>query len=271
MMTKIFSIIHTSFLLLTISLIVTLQAIPTVNSLSLATAATAATNTVSNVKDFSGTASSLFNNMRTPAALIGGAIVPLGILSAPKLEEDESPKIQLLKKANFLLAVASLLSEILAITYSTVAINKLAEVKYAHTSGVSELIVKNFELAWIGTNVHFLFGLFGFGLLVGSKAFFMYGAKVGRIAQCWSIAAFLQCTSIVNKGIALGSNTNVDEVGFQFAKNLFFLTLRYMTIVISELKRGPLPILVIGFTIYSLFLIGKLVFDSLSPIKDKVE
>ena len=102
------------------------------------------------IKDYSGMAAGLFNNMRTPAALIGGAIVPLGILTAPSIEKDEPKRIQVLKKANCLLAIASLLSEILAITYSTVAINKLAEVQFAHTAGASELISKHFELAWIG-------------------------------------------------------------------------------------------------------------------------
>ena len=114
------------------------------------TASALAPATAVAIKDYSGMAAGLFNNMRTPAALIGGAIVPLGILTAPSIEKDEPKRIQVLKKANCLLAIASLLSEILAITYSTVAINKLAEVQFAHTAGASELISKHFELAWIG-------------------------------------------------------------------------------------------------------------------------
>ncbi len=127
------------------------------------------------IKDYSGQAAGLFNNMRTPAALISGAIVPVGILSAPAVDEKDSPRLELFKKANCLLAIASLISEILAVTYSTVAINKLAEVKFPPTSGVDDLISQHFELAWIGTNVHFLLGMFGFGLLVGNKAFLTYG------------------------------------------------------------------------------------------------
>ena len=122
---------------------------------------------------------------------------------------------------------------ILAITYSTVAINKLAEIKFPPTPGVSELMSNHFELAWIGTNVHFLLGMFGFGLLVGSKAYFMYGPKLGKIAGSWSFAAFLQCSSIVNNGIAMGQG-NVDKAGFhgdRYANNLVTLCMKYIKIL----------------------------------------
>jgi hypothetical protein len=197
-------------------------------------------------------------------------LIILTASSAPPLIDDEPKRIKLLKKANILLAIASLLSEILAITYSTVAINKLAEVSFPPTASVSDLITKNFELAWIGTNIHFLFGMFGFGLLVGSKAYFTYGSKVGKIAGSWSVAAFLQCSSIVNRGIAMG-NGNIDEVGFRFANNLFSLSLRYVCIVISKAKNGPLPILAIGFCLYSVLLTGQLILDAVRPIKEKNE
>ncbi len=233
------------------------------NSLILGSAA----STASSLKDFSGAASGLFNNMRTPAALIAGATVPLGILSAPPLQDDESPKSKLLKKANFLLAISSLLSEVLAVTYSTVAINKLAEVKFHPTSSVSELIAENFELAWIGTNVHFLLGMFGFGLLVGSKGYFVYGKDVGKISGCLSLAVFLQCTSVVNRGISMGHG-DVDNIGFRFAGNLWSLTLKYIWLVFSRVKRGPLPSLVIVFCLYSIYLTAKLVMETFRPIKD---
>jgi len=220
------------------------------------------------VKDFSGVASGLFNNMRTPAALIGGAIVPLGLLTAPALIEGEPKRIQLFKKANLLLAIASLLSEILAITYSTVAINKLAEVQFPLTVGVSELIAKNFEMAWIGTNVHFLLGMFGFGLLVGNKAYFLYGEKIGKIAGCWSVAAFLQCSSIVNRGISMGNGGDVGDVGSRFASNLFTLSLRYVGLVVSKARDRPLSMAAVGVALYSVFLTGQMVKDAL---KEKVE
>lgn len=121
------------------------------------------------LKDYSGTASGLFNNMRTPAALIGGTVVSLGVTSAPPIKENDSSFVKLFKKANLLLGVASLLSEILAVTYSSVAINKLAEIKFEPTQSVDDLISEHFKLEWVGTNVHFLMGMFGFGLLMVPK------------------------------------------------------------------------------------------------------
>lgn len=231
----------------------------------------AASSAASNLKDFSGLASGLFNNMRTPAALIGGAIVPLGILSAPPLVEGESKRNRLLKKANMLLAIASLLSEILAITYSTVAINKLAEVNFPLTAGVSDLISNHFELAWIGTNVHFLLGMFGFGLLVGTKAYFTYGPQVGKIAGSWSLAAFCQCSSVVNKGIAMGHGDALNSE-FHYAKNLFSLCISYLRLILSNAKNnGPFAILAIGFTLYSLKLTFQLFQDPFQGAKGKVE
>jgi hypothetical protein len=205
------------------------------------------------IKDYSGVAADLFNNMRTPAALIAGSIVPLCLISAPALKKDESKRVALFKKINFLLGVSSLLSEILAITYSTVAINKLAEVKFAPTAGAAELIAKHFELAWIGTNVQFLGGMFGFALLVGSKAYFVYGGKAAKIAGCLSVAAFLQCTSIVNDGIAMGVG-GVDIRKLRFAKNLFSLTMKYLKLAFLKAKGRPLSMTAFGVALYSLFL-----------------
>lgn len=216
---------------------------------ALATTATA----TAVLKDYSGTASGLFNNMRTPAALIGGTVVSLGIASAPPIKESDSAFLKIFKKANLLLGVASLLSEMFAVTYSSVAINKLAEIKFEPTQSVDELISKHFKLEWVGTNVHFLMGMLGFGLLVGSKAYFTYGAAIGKIAGLWSVAAFLQCLAIVNRGIAMG-----DGSGTRFANNFFGLTIDYMTLVVARARGGALPVAAIGLFLYSLVLMAQL-------------
>lgn len=227
------------------------------------TMALSPTNAIA-IKNYSGVATGLFNNMRTPAALIAGAIVPLGLLTAPGLVKGEPKKQELFKKANCLLAIASLLSEILAITYSTVAINKLAEVQFAPTAGVAELIANHFELAWMGANVHFLLGMFGFGLLVGSKAYYLYGGKVAKVAGCWSVAAILQCTTLVNAGITLGSgNVNGDGERFKFAKNLFTLTLTYAKVAFVKAKSRPLSMASFAIIAYSFFLVAQQLGDFL--------
>ena len=190
-----------------------------------------------NLADYSSAAVSLFGNMRTPAALIGGALINLGILSAPPINKSDSKSIRLMKRGNMILAVASLLSEILAVTYSSIAINKLAEVKSPKTTCVEELITRNYELSWVGTNVHFLAGLVGFALIVGARVYSKYGNPTGRIAICWSVAAFLQALSVINNGIAMGSGSEDDE-STRFASNIFTLALRYMSLVVTNAFGG---------------------------------
>jgi hypothetical protein len=212
------------------------------------------------LKDHSAAAAGLFNNMRTPAALIAGAMVPIGLLTSPTVEKADSPRIKLFKRLHVLIAVASVLSELLAITYSTIAINKLAEVAYAPTATVAELISKHHELAWIGTNVNFLLGMFGFGLLVGFRAFINFGPVVGKIAGCWGIAGCLQCMSIVNRGIAMGSGS-VENATSHFASNMFTLTLRYFQLVVGNAK-GVLSVSALAILAYSLVLIAQFLNQS---------
>lgn len=192
------------------------------------------------LKDYSGAAAGLFNNMRTPAALIGGSIVPLGLLTAPKVEPGDSKLAKRLKYANMLLAIASLLNQVIAITYSTVAVNKIAELEFPPTAGVAEYIEKYHSLSWLGTNVHFLLGLFGFACLVIAKPYVLYGANIGNVATCWTSAAMLSCVAIVNKGIAMGHGT-VDNVQAKFASNLFGLVLSYLGLLWKEAQGKVLP------------------------------
>jgi hypothetical protein len=210
-----------------------------------------ASTAVDILKDHSGAAMGLFNNMRTPAALIGGALVPLGILSAPRVEKGDTKAVALMKKANVILGVTSLLSEILAVTYSSIAINKLAEVESPLTRGCAELIAKNYELAWVGTNVHFLMGLMGFGLIVGSKAYISNSPRIGRVTIGWAIAAFLHALSIVNRGIAMGHNLGADTSA-KFASNFGSLIWRYLKLVVGNSKGGVLAVGAVLIASYSI-------------------
>jgi hypothetical protein len=190
--------------------------------------------------------------MRTPAALIGGSLVPLGILSVPTIEKEDSKRIKLMKKANIVLGVTSLLSEIIAVTYSSIAINKLAEVESPLTKGAAELIARNYELAWLGTNIHFLFGLMGFGLIVGSKAFFSNGSALGRATIGWAVATFLQALTIVNKGIAMGHGGSSD-VPARFASNFFTLIIRYLSLIVKSARGSFFAIGAIMVGLYALY------------------
>jgi hypothetical protein len=199
--------------------------------------AAALAGAAASLADHSLAAVSLFDNIRTPAALIAGSLVPLGIMTTPQIEEGDSNTKRLMKKANMLLGVISLLSEILAVTYSSIAINKLVEVSQPATAGVAALIAQQHELAWIGANVHFLLGMMGFSLIVGSRAYFTFGNSIGNVSFVWGIAAFFQALSVVNKGIAMG-HTITNDASKRFASNFFTLILRYISLGLKNASGG---------------------------------
>ena len=102
------------------------------------------------VADYSGAVASLFDNMRAPAALIGGSLVPLGMLGAPPASKSDSPTVRALKKLYLVTAILAICGEITAVVYATIVINKLAETAVAPASSVVALIARDYELEWIG-------------------------------------------------------------------------------------------------------------------------
>jgi hypothetical protein len=142
---------------------------------------------------------------------------------------------------------------VLAVTYSSIAINKLVEVPQAATASVSDLLSQHHELAWLGTNIHFLLGMMGFGLIVGARAFFMFGGSVGKIGMGWAIAAFLQAISIVNKGIAQGQGAP-DGATKRLAGNLFMLIFRYNRLVVKSAKGGACAMGAVAVAAYTGYL-----------------
>ena len=102
------------------------------------------------VADYSGAVASLFDNMRAPAALIGGSLVPLGMLGAPPASKGDKPMVRALKKLYLITAILAICGEITAVVYATIVINKLAETEIAPASSVVALIARDYELEWIG-------------------------------------------------------------------------------------------------------------------------
>ena len=80
--------------------------------------------------EFAPQAVSLFNNMKTPASIIAGAMVPLGLMSPVPLEGEEETEHRfetLMRRTYTPVAVAALLSEFISVVFATVAVNQLTE------------------------------------------------------------------------------------------------------------------------------------------------
>ena len=120
------------------------------------------------VKDYAPAAASLFNNMKTPASILAGAIVPLGFLAAlpdPPDDKDNVPFFhktmdRMLRKSYLLVTLFSFGSQLLAVMWATVAVNQLTETVVEPAASVWALLKRQdwLDLAWSATNSHFVLG-----------------------------------------------------------------------------------------------------------------
>mmetsp|Transcript_7311 Transcript_7311/g.14620 ORF Transcript_7311/g.14620 Transcript_7311/m.14620 type:complete len:232 (+) Transcript_7311:33-728(+) len=193
--------------------------------------------TTAALKDFSGPAAGLFGNMRVPAALVAGASIPMGLIAGPKLAADDPPKLQALKTLHALLAVTTLSNQLLVVLWSTIAVNKLSEVAAPPAVSLMAFISRDYEMAWIGCNVHFLSGILTLCCMAGLNMHINYGAAIGRAASLLTSSTVLFMTSIVNEGVAQGDGT-----GGRLGASVFSLACRYVTLLVSHVaeRRGYL-------------------------------
>lgn len=80
------------------------------------------------VAQYAGQAISLFNNMKTPASIIAGAIVPLGFLAPLQLkcEPDDTVWEGRVRRFYQVLSVVTLATELIAVMFATVAVNQVS-------------------------------------------------------------------------------------------------------------------------------------------------
>ena len=108
------------------------------------------------VAQYAGQAASLFNNMKTPASILAGALLPIGILTAlpPPREgaEKEHAWLGALRELHLVIASASFCSELLSVMWATIAVNKLTETAVAPAESVFALLMRDCELPWVACN-----------------------------------------------------------------------------------------------------------------------
>lgn len=196
--------------------------------------------------DYSSAAQALFGNMISPASMLAGGLVPISFL-APQLPDD-TPLRKKLKCLYHIISVLSLSSELLCVIYATVASNKLVETTALPAKSVFELIRRDYELSWIGANVHFVAGLFGFLSLVGIRAYTLFPPRLNVAAAGAALSSLLGAWSVANRGIARG-----DGRGHVFGTSVIVLNLRYAKLLIKQLGEtaGIISFLAIGVGLVS--------------------
>lgn len=153
---------------------------------------------------FAGEAATLFNNMKTPASILAGALIPIGFLSdLPEVNKGGDSKMTRARQVYLVVATASFCSQLLSIMWATVAVNQLTETVVLPTNSVFELLQRDYELPWVATNAHFLFGMFGFMSLIGFRSYLAAASSpFGLAAAGWAASGLALMAAIVNRGVA---------------------------------------------------------------------
>mmetsp|Transcript_59422 Transcript_59422/g.102336 ORF Transcript_59422/g.102336 Transcript_59422/m.102336 type:complete len:288 (+) Transcript_59422:263-1126(+) len=195
------------------------------------------------LQDFSSEAANLFGNIRVPASLVMGAALTLGYAGAPKPSAQDHPRIKILKQMNALLGIVALGTELIVVLWSTIAFNKIHEVSHAPARSLLEMLKRDYELAWIGTNVHFILGLLIMPVMTALHAWVTWGVDIGRIAALSSASAILFMSSVVNDGVAKGDGTSVSY----FGTSLCGLAFRYIRLLSLKVIHGNHFLLMCSF------------------------
>jgi hypothetical protein len=186
-------------------------------------------------EDYSSAAQGLFGNIIGPASMLTGGLVPLGF-GIPPLPK-EHPR---LKSVYSLVAVLSVANVILAIIYGTVSRNKLVEVPPEVASSVFELIRRDYELPWIGMNIHFIGSLCGFLIMIAIRAYILFPDNIRYAATGIVGSVLFLALSIIDRGISQG-----DGSGHQFGSGVIPLLARYVCLLWKEMvssRSGPVEI-----------------------------
>lgn len=207
------------------------------------------------VRDYSGEASDLFNNMRAPASLLAGALLGACFSLVPSAGDRRT--LSLLKRVHLFVGLLSVSAELLAVVACTVTINKLAEVRRPPTAGVQKLLFcdSEIELAWLTANVNFFAGLFGLLVLTGLRGYMSFGGCGpfwGTAATLVTTSVGLQMASMINCAIASGDASltrcsSGDRPGG--GRSMLALVTRYHVLLLAEARQAPLAALSILCTL----------------------
>ena len=237
---------------------------------------TTATSAAVQLAQYAPQAISLFNNMKTPASILAGAIVGLGFGSPLNVQSpdgvEETGLEKFLRKSYLIVAAISLLSELIAIMWSTVAVNQLTERVIAPAPSVWHLLQRDFDLSWAAVNSHFMLGMFAFSYIIGVRGYFMAGrGLLGQGMAGLSFSALLYMVAIVNSGISGGGGVE----GQSYGKSVVGLFLHYITLSFKKNLNIIRPLEIGSFAVGAMALIQgirgvKQLFDGekLSKLKE---
>lgn len=192
--------------------------------------------------DYTAVASNLFANVRLPASIVAGVLLPLTFgypLPLDGATFDKKTQAALIKIYR-VLAVWSYVCLIVCVVCASVAINSLAENPHQMAASVTDFIKAECELSWISANVNFMFGLCGALTLVALRALMTWDPEEGRVAAGFCGAAVLLTLSIVDDQVRQGG----------YAADLPELAVKYVQLGVGRAFEGSgSPLLVAGLVV----------------------
>jgi len=205
--------------------------------------------------------------MRTPAAIIAGAIVPAGISSGvPSLDDKKDGKIAaIVRRLNPIMVVAALTNQLIAIVWATVAINQLTETSVGKASSVWHLLLRDYQLEWAGVNAHFFLGMIQFMFVIGSRLYLTEPSRgaIGKSFAGFAASGLFLMVGIINRGISAGN-----QDGLRFGPNVLSLFYRYIKLLI---KRSTYQTSFGSLTLVSIVICGITVLSSIKAIWTDVQ
>lgn len=250
--------------------------VKTKTKLELAPGSEAATGLVV-LADYTPAATSLFNNMKLPAAVVTAGMISLGFATSfPELprvspsNQREYPdqlreRCESLKRLHIVVSLIAVTSELIVVLWAAVEVNQLTEKQYELATSVWDLIQRDCDLAWSAVNSHFILGIIGFVTMLALRAYVMLLAAEASTALMTAAstgtgAALCLVISIVNRGVESGGGD-----GYRYGSTILDLFRHYAALLskaaTASASPGPLQLSAIVLEFISLaFMANVLLF-----------
>ena len=150
-------------------------------------------------RDWSKDAASVFNNIRTPAALLTGSSYT-GINSAPIPNEKDSFRLGTAKRLYLILSVLAFTNNLLSVLISTLALEQLTGTYVmSSASSVHDFFVQgDFESFYVAVQTHFYLGALCISMVAGLKVYINYScSRFASIAIKFVAAGFFMMISML--------------------------------------------------------------------------
>jgi hypothetical protein len=206
--------------------------------------------------DYAPAATSLFNNMKLPAAVVTAGMISLGFATSFPILPDDTPARQYstairdrcdsLRRLHVVVALISVTSELIVVMWAAVQVNQLTERAYPPAASVWALIERDADLAWSAVNSHFVLGIIGFVTMLALRAYVMLlaaeaSSALMTAASTGTAAALCLMISVVNRGVEAGGG---DGVGY--GRTILDLLVHYVVLLsrcaTDDESPGPLEL-----------------------------